>query len=210
MPLTADALKTRKIWNQALKDGELVFAMDQAKTPAQETPGPWGFAAAGHDGYCQGLMIQWLKDRKAGGDFAYDKKTRIFNNPHWHSTKFHNIYMELPTTELTAPSGSTYQVDDRDSLKAGGLTIDAVAGPFPLTAATVRQQMQAHAGLYYISLHGHAVAGQNLHNAPHFFDPNFGHFKFTDFSRFQRWFVTFLQESGYDQDFDAVTLFRVS
>ena len=82
-----DAVQT-----EALKQGWLIYAMDQGQTYVTNTQGPWGAAALG---YCLGLTVRWIALRYGESEYVYDRKTRVLEAPDWRPRAI-RISMKIP------------------------------------------------------------------------------------------------------------------
>ena len=156
--------------------------------------------------------------RRRGRNFDYDAATGICHNPPWQATRLMNINMSLPTRDVRAFSGDTVRQDDRGTIRAANMLIRYVSVRLPLNASQFHQILAGFPNsLWYIALEGggpagddHAIAAQHDGRGDaHFFDPNYGHFRFADFARFKTWMQGFLVASDYARDYRYVRFFCV-
>ena len=181
------------IADDAAKQGELVYAFNQAKSAVLTTPGPWGNA---YSGYCAGLAMRWLKLRSQGLDYASNNKTMV-DQPAF-TTKLQNVYEDEDYPKALADQAL--------------VTRQTISLPGPLSIA---QAVDQRGGLWLVSLRrpkgGHAVAIQSEPTKAvyRYFDANYGHFRMNAASRFKTWLNQFLMTSGYAARYTSGSVLRL-
>ena len=190
-------MKWNALQNAAKAKGTLVFAMNQAQTPAMTEPGPWGTST---DGYCIGLAATWISWQYQGKNFPFDG-TKACDNPPWQSTMAQTLSDTTNAAKWldywTAASGP-FQMTLSDGLKATRATM--------LTGAFIRSIAAKAYGCYGITVTGtggtHAVAVRHAKdNRFHFFDANNGHFVVRDHTMIAAFLDKYWQDSGYAANF---------
>jgi hypothetical protein len=179
--------------------GQLVFAMDQAQTPAMTQPGPWGSST---DGYCIGLAATWISYCYASKTFPVDS-AKVCDNPPWRSTLAQTMSDAAIRTIWT--DGWKAATEPFQMTLSSGLRAHRNSKP---TAAFIHSIVTLAYGCYGVRLKGsigaHAIAlrhGQD--NRMHLFDANYGHFAVRDHSLLKGFLNWYLRATEYDVDFDS-------
>lgn len=178
--------------------GQLVFAMDQAQTPAMTQPGPWGTST---DGYCIGLAATWISYCYAGKSFPVDS-SKVCDNPPWQSTMAQTLSDTASTigwTDFWKVAIGPFQMTLSDGLRAR-----RESNP---TASFIYSIVTQAYGCYGVTLSrtggAHAIALRHgRDNRMHLFDANYGHFAVRDHTLlkdFLRWYLT---QSNYASRYD--------
>lgn len=183
--------------NAAKAKGQLVFAMNQAETPAMTQPGPWGTST---DGYCIGLAATWISMQYAGTAFPVDAN-KVCDNPPWKSTMAQTLsdcsnaakWLDYWTAAI-----SPFQMVLSDGLRAKRDTV--------LTGAFVHAVATKAYGCYGITVSGtagaHAIAVRHgRDNRMHVFDANYGQFVVHDHTLLKPFLDWYWKTSGYGNNF---------
>ena len=185
----------------AKTNGQLVFAMDQAQTPAMTQPGPWGSST---DGYCIGLAATWIAWAYAGKSFPVDGN-KVCDNPPWQSTMGQTLSDAVARTDWTdgwkAATGA-FQMTLSDGLRAF-----RTGKP---TAVFLYSIVVMAYGCYGITLRrnggAHAIALRHgRDNRMHLFDANYGHFAVRDHTQLRPFLTWYLDKSGYGNRYQEST-----
>jgi hypothetical protein len=185
----------------AKTNGHLVFAMDQAQTPAMTQPGPWGSST---DGYCIGLAAIWISLRYAGKSFPVDA-AKVCDNPPWQATMSQTMADAAARTVWTdgwKTAVAPFQMTPSDGLRA-------LRGTKP-TADFLHSIVTKAYGCYGITIRGddgaHAIAMQHgRDNRMHLFDANYGHFAVRDHTVLKAFLTWYLTTSDYAAQYTTST-----
>lgn len=188
-------MKWDDIQKQGLKDGSLVYALDQGQTAPVVAVGPWGGNAQG--GYCSGLSARWIALRYIGADYPYDAATRECTNPDWQATRDHTLQAD------DAQKG--FPAKYKRTLGQYGLTYNKGTLKFfkGFPASEIVMAVNAFRGYALLSMwgkggHGTAIGrGAEYKSAWHFFDPNYGEFTFPTVDGIVKFLDRFFLESDY-------------
>ncbi len=209
-------MKWDDIQTRALKDGMLVYALDQGQTAQAKVmgrsfedgkfvdvrePGPWGRSQGG---YCSGLSARWIALHYVGADYPYDPVTHECEAPDWQATRDHNL-----------------QVDDHEKgfpgkykrvLAQYGLTMNKGSLRYfkGFQPSALVQAVNDFRGCMLLSMwgkdggHGTAIGRRPEYKAAwFFFDPNYGEFTFPGATEARRFLEGFFIDTGYRNQFTA-------
>jgi hypothetical protein len=192
-------------WDELQKEaktkGTLVFAMDQAQTPAMTQPGPWGTS---FDGYCLGLAVQWVSYAYANKCFPTDA-SKVCDYPPWQAT----MSQTLSDTSADTVWPGRWKVTAAECQMTLSDGLRAMRNTKP-TADFLYSIVTKAYGCYGVSLvsstSAHAIALRHgKDNRMHLFDANYGHFSVRDHTVLKAFLSWSLKKSGYDTRYDKAT-----
>jgi hypothetical protein len=179
--------------------GVLIYAIDQAQTPAMTQPGPWGSA---YSGYCIGLGANWVALAYQGKDFP--SSGQVCDNPPWQAT--------MAQTLDDNAGYSNWENEWKIVTTAFACTVSTLKAQKASapTAAFICQVVFRAYGCYGITMrgatNGHAVVMRNGRDGRlHLFDPNYFHVATKSPDVFQDLVGWWLSQSGYDTQFTTLT-----
>lgn len=191
--LTKKQVKMNPIWKNALKQGELVYAMEQGRNlTVTDMPGTRGAKAFYAKGICHGISLYWIGLRKNGRD--YEHKTYEDNISICHKIPLQPYKLQL------APSKGIHH-----DLKKQGFKIVSSKENIPnLSKSYLLSLVPKLSGQYaYFASKGHAMAVQKKGMYYHFLDPNWGHFRFEGVAAYQKCVRRIIVATKYKGPFEA-------
>ena len=191
---------------QALKRGEMVYAMDQAKIIFDEAKMDPDWAASGAHGRCVGYAMRWMALRAWGQDYHYS--VRSFQN--YEGPVADGGFAQVPRDHARSRAtkgGPMIRV--QTVLKQYHVPVDtsrfftAQAG---ITPAMVLDQVAKGDGIYYFEMllaldSAHAIVVQRAAGTYRLFDANYGHFVFRSLTRFAEYLQEFLVRTNYTEKY---------
>jgi hypothetical protein len=195
---------------QALKRGEMVYAMDQAAIIFDEAAMDPDWAASGAHGRCVGYAMRWMALRAWGQDYHYSQ--RCFQN--YEGPVADGGFAQVPRDHARSRAtkgGVVIRV--QTVLEQYHVPVDtsrcftALAG---ITPAMVLDQAAKGDGIYYFEMRraldsAHAIVVQRAAGTYRLFDANYGHFIFRSLTRFAEYLAEFLVKTNYTEKYRQST-----
>jgi hypothetical protein len=187
---------------EALKNRELVYAMDQGLVTFDESTMPKSWVEAGASGRCVGFALRWIGLRAWGRDYHHSvTSTGRGGSASWATDSFAEVPRDQAVSRANT-SGFLLRIEE--VLKAYTVTINRalyMRTTQSITAPLVMDRVFAGDGLYYFELRrdggAHAIAVQRIGNQYRLFDANEGHFVLNGRTRFAEFLEKFLADTGY-------------
>ncbi|MBM3619647.1 MAG: hypothetical protein FJX20_03070 [Alphaproteobacteria bacterium] len=197
------------IQRDAMRRGELVYAMDQDVPGFDERQMPAEWAAAGLSGRCVGFALRWIGLRAWGRDYHY---TTISSGKDSGPTA-NGGFAEVPRDQaLSRGITAGFLIRVETVLKQYEVPVNRalyMRTERGVSAELVRDRVFAGDGLYYFELRrtggAHAIAVQRFGHCYRLFDANEGHFVLNGEKRFVEYLTEFLTLTGYAKTYVAGT-----
>ncbi len=195
-------MKFDDIQTEALKNRELVYAMDQGLVEFDESTMPEQWVSAGASGRCVGFALRWIGLRAWGKDYHHSLISAGRDRTGSWAT---GGFAEVPRDQAASRANTSgFLLRIEQVLKAYGVPINRalyLKTTQAISAPLVLDRVFAGDGLYYFELRreggAHAIAVQRIGNQYRLFDANEGHFVVHGRARFAEFLEKFLKDTGY-------------
>jgi hypothetical protein len=187
---------------EALKNGELVYAMDQGLVAFDESKMPDSWVEAGVSGRCVGFALRWIGLRAWGRDYHHSLTSTGAGGIGSLAT---GGFDEVPRDQAVSRANTNgFLLRVEGVLKAYAVPTNRslyMRTTQVISARIVLDRVFAGDGLYYFELRrdggAHAIAVQRIGNQYRLFDANEGHFVLNGCARFAEFLEKFLKDTGY-------------